>query len=662
MYANKELCSDKLVQGYTIRQTGNASSCDSNRPEEDIVSVCKGLVEIDHDHDSTVKFVLKPTPDQLQQYGLVDPKPHLTITRTCLTFLQSDEFAKYTTFGERVKLKSWYRDPSQPDKPFEPFDPFADYAIHSWWKSLPDRDAKPGERAEVEELLTQFLRCEKKVAIWFRHYDSFPKEAPGLHVAAMFGLDAVTRNLLEKGKCKVNATGPEGHTALHMAVVFNHPAIVRILLKNSARLDIQGFGKNTALHYAVTSDASWTLASQLDVVRELLRENKTGVGGVDIVRKCMAIRNKFEQTPMDMALEYGKEKREPYDVESDEAAMARARMSARYEILKLLVSIEKYGDYLSPLRQVMEFASSEEGKARLVEALIQRGTDESRPMKKGKGATGTTPLPSNKAALADLLHKYGAELTDKDKNGIPLLTDACERQLCFMAWILLQTGTDPNARRPNGPTALHCAAKLRSKSLISLLFGYDADLGIKDRLHDRHGMSALDIAAMDGDDQVVRHLLVYKGYIRKVDKAVIASALRFAILKGHTKIIHQLAGSALLPVDASKQDQTQGRRQLINPFREAMEMRDEMGDTVLHLALRSEANRFKTTLTLLGYGAKVDARDSEGRTPLELARDMKLGPEMVLLAMRSGLSKFWTPPGWGCGSEHLRRSDDFCKN
>ncbi|KAF5126298.1 Ankyrin repeat domain-containing protein 27 [Metarhizium anisopliae] len=641
MFAKRTMRRAQLEQAYAIQKTGDASNRDFNRSEEDILSVCKGLVKVRRGGKSKkVEFLRSPTLDQLLQYGLVDRKPHLTIIRTCLTCLQSDEFAESESSPETMERL-------RQDKSLLMY-----YAATRWMDHLPDTDAKSGELAEVEELITQFLLSGKGTTGWFRFLERISGENVSvLHVAAMIGQVPVMKNLLETRNYKVNDTTSHGRTALHLAAKHKRASVVRMLLETSAQLDIQDARGNTALHYGAMYNHWYTTNSHLGTVLELLRAAETDVGGEDIRDKCTAIRNGSNKTPWDYALEAGRMFNGPGLMEDPAYQLASAKMEAQYEIAKLMTfwpwdksmqkegSMLKEGDYLPPLRQVRALDSSKAGMARLVDALIQRGRIAgSRPRVEVKDLSETTPdfyaIVSHRLALVDMLF----EINEK---GTKLLTDAYERQLCFLAWILLQTGAEANHIRKGKPSALYCAILLRSKSLVSLLLAYRADLGFRYDNGTPLHFTPLDLAIELGETDIVRQLLVSDGAeIRNVTADMMFTALRLAILDGRKEMIYMLSGLQLTTIDALKEEAKVTLAALAREFRETVRKKDVEGNTVLHLALlsRDRSSCYEMLLSMIMYGADVNAEDKKGRTPFMLAGELSLHAERTLLEMHSSKS------------------------
>ncbi|EXV05198.1 ankyrin repeat protein [Metarhizium robertsii] len=644
MFAERNLMPTQLGQAYAIQQTGDASNRDFNRSEEDIVSVCKGLVKLEpREGRKKVKFVRKPNLDQLLQYGLVDRKPHLTIIRTCLTCLQSDEFAESESSPETMERLG--QDKSM----------FTFYAATRWMDHLPDMDAKSGELAEVEELITQFLLRGKGTTGWFRFLERISREdVLELHVAAIIGQVPVMKNLLETRKHKVDATTSHGRTALHLAAKYKRASVVKMLLETSAQLlHIHDAMGNTVLHYGAMSNRWFTTRPHLDTVREIVSAYETGVMGEDIRSKCTGIRNGSNKTPWDYALEAARMFHGPELVGHPAYQLAEVKIGAQYEIAKMMTfwpwdkSIEEEGNYFPPLRQVKALDSSKAGMARLMEALAKRGQiGGSRRMVEVKDLSEmavkdlseTTPnlyaIASNRSALVDML-------LEENKKGTQLLTDAYERQLCFMAWLLLQTGAEANHIRKGKPSALYCAILLRSKSLVSLLLAYRADLGFRYDNGTPLHFTPLDLAIELGETDIVRQLLVNDGAeIRKVTTNMMSTALPLAILDGRKEMIHMLSGLQLTPIDALIEEAKVTLAALAREFRETVRRKDLQGSTVLHLALvsRDRSSCYEMLLSMLMYGADVDAEDEKGRTPLMLAKELGLHGERILLEMHSSKS------------------------
>ena len=163
-------------------------------------------------------------------------------------------------------------------------------------------------------------------------------------------------------------------------------------------------------------------------------------------------------------------------------------------------------------------------------------------------------------------------------------------------------GTDINSLLPNGQYPLHLAAEKGRIIMVRTLLKNHADI---------------DVLTADGD-----------------------SALDLAILAGRTQIAEvlldqgaKLDASALM-LKAARQGVTDRDTIRILTERGAdLEQRDANGDTALLIAIRQDNHRLATHL--VARGADVNAKASDGRSALALARALEL-PELISLLQRQG--------------------------
>ena len=175
--------------------------------------------------------------------------------------------------------------------------------------------------------------------------------------------------------------------------------------------------------------------------------------------------------------------------------------------------------------------------------------------------------------VADLLHRYGADVNVRnDSNNTPLRVVCWHGLLDTVDW-LLDNGADANARGIDGYAPIHCAAQRGHLQVCQKLIEHNAVI------HDRNdfGHTPLHVAtSLNG----------------KHDRVDIMQVL----------LDHGADPNA----------------------------RDNDGSTPLHLSSWWEKGRFgpfKGTIAgtrlLLEHGAIIDAEDNEGRTPLQLALEHK---------------------------------------
>jgi ankyrin repeat protein len=193
---------------------------------------------------------------------------------------------------------------------------------------------------------------------------------------------------------------------------------------------------------------------------------------------------------------------------------------------------------------------------------------------------GFTPLQTaakfafdEKREKVDLLLAAGAEMD--------LFTAAYLGDAARIEAILTGDPAQVRAGDAYGATALHAAAFSAMPEAFSLLIRRGADLNARDR----RGRTPILVAATTGDEEFMRHVLRFRPALDAFANAALG------------KTIGLLIDLQTVPNAASAQD--------------------ESGWTPLHWASRT--NRLPSILALLEHGAKIEARDRLGRTPLWLA-------------------------------------------
>jgi ankyrin repeat protein len=169
--------------------------------------------------------------------------------------------------------------------------------------------------------------------------------------------------------------------------------------------------------------------------------------------------------------------------------------------------------------------------------------------------------------VADLLHRYGADVNVRNESNNTPLRVACWHGLLDIVDWLLNNGADVNARGIDGYAPIHCAAQRGHLQVCQKLIEHNADI------HDRTNF-------------------------------------------GHIPL-HLATNTEHNGVDIM---------QVLLDHGSDPNARDNEGSTPLHLSSWWENGRFgpfKGTIAgtrlLLEHGAIIDAEDNEGRTPLQLA-------------------------------------------
>jgi len=194
-----------------------------------------------------------------------------------------------------------------------------------------------------------------------------------------------------------------------------------------------------------------------------------------------------------------------------------------------------------------------------------------------------------------------------DKSDDPSLHEAVKQGRFEEVEALLAGGAAVDARNSYGHTPLHVAVNTRQAvRMATLLLRHGADVNA---VETDDGDTPLHEAAMYGRVEAVRFLLAHKARLEsrtESDRTPLATAARF----GYAEVVRELLRAGADPSPA-----------------------DREGKTPLHLAADSDRPESSTIVSLLlEHGAKVNARDDEGRTAL-----FKASPEVIEVLARHGI-------------------------
>ncbi|MBD2667221.1 ankyrin repeat domain-containing protein [Richelia sinica FACHB-800] len=303
---------------------------------------------------------------------------------------------------------------------------------------------------------------------------------------------------------------------------------------------------------------------------------------------------------------------------------------------------EIYGEKWLPLNF---FLSNNEA---LAERLIQAGANVN-----AKDTKGDTPLHYLGASTknAQLLLSRGAKVNVRNQNGSTPLHNVFGQKTAAVIKLLINQGAEVNARNQEQMTPLHFAANSGKADITELLIRSGADINARSNqnwtpLH--YGASNLEVAKK----------LIQAGAnltIQNRDGAVIHSNnLEPAVLKllldrgvnvnlrnrqGQTPLHVHRFKPALVKLLLARKAQVnlrdaQGRTPLHDVSLEVaqqlvaakayLNVQDNLGRTPLHQAVLEEQSFFAPELVtlFLSKNARVDLKDKQGKTALDLARQL----------------------------------------
>ena len=202
--------------------------------------------------------------------------------------------------------------------------------------------------------------------------------------------------------------------------------------------------------------------------------------------------------------------------------------------------------------------------------------------------------------LTALIVSLGA-CAEPDRPSVPLYL-AIQRGDIDQLERHIHWGTDINTVLPGGRYPLHSAAESGRFIMVRTLLRHGADIGATTE----QGDSALDLAILSGRTQVAE-LLLESGA--------------------------QLDASALLVKAASLGVTDRDTVKFLIEAGADLEQRSGDGDTALLITIRQDNHRLATHL--VNRGAEVNVKAADGRSALDLARQLGY-PELISLLQRQG--------------------------
>jgi uncharacterized protein len=427
-----------------------------------------------------------------------------------------------------------------------------------------------------------------------------------------------------KQRVDVNASLPDGATALHWAVYEDEKEAVDLLIRAGARVNTANELGATPLWVACAEGR----AAMIDVLLRAgadpnlaLHTGETPLmtlartGNLPAVRRLLA-----------------------------SGANVNAKESSRSQTALMWAISERHSDVASML---VEFGADVNARTSVRRMLVNSGADGTARVSSNRvdlfdeEQGGFTPIlfaaRDGDAASARMLLEKGANANDKTPTGATTLVIAAFSLQPAVASVLLDHGADPNASGA-GYTALHAAILRDDAGLVSALLSHGADPNavIAKSTPTRRssedwainpawvGVSPLWLASKFSEPDIMR-LLAKAGanthFARKDGTSVLMASLE----RGPGR--HGLIG--LLSADP-----VQVQREGLEAIKAALEIGCDVnaptptGDTILHAAA---ARRFNQIVQFLAEnGAKLNVKNKRGQTPLDVAQARPPGPPGAL--------------------------------
>ncbi|HEV8394046.1 MAG TPA: ankyrin repeat domain-containing protein [Vicinamibacterales bacterium] len=461
--------------------------------------------------------------------------------------------------------------------------------------------------------------------------------------AAAAGDGAAIRALLKQGH-DVNATGPDGATALHWAVRADDLATVDALIRAGARVGVANALGVQPVYVAAQNGNAAMLKRLLDAKADV---NATDAAGDTLL---MAAVRAESPDAVRLLLERGA-KVNVADPDVAQTALSWAARLNHTEIIRALLSAGATVDAATRVGPKAAARPPGAGGGSHGVGIVRSGVPAQGEQLPAPG--GMTPLlfaaRDGLLDAAKILVEAGADVNKPDPNGItPLLMAITNGQLP-VAQFLVDRGVDLKATDWYGRTPLWAAVEVRNLDLRSAATENGVDREAALRLITALLDKGVDVNARVKEFPPARRYMLPLGSLEWVDitgqtaftraaQSADLEAMRLLLAKGADPKIATFNGTNALMMAAGVNwviGQTYGNR-----WREAVQLCLDLGFDVNAVnqmglaAVHGAANRGSDDVIelLAKQGARLDVPDKEGRTPRTWA-------EGVFLATNSPIAK-----------------------
>ena len=487
-----------------------------------------------------------------------------------------------------------------------------------------------------------------------------------LHMAAYFGHPKVTSILIQYG-ANVAAMDTDQRTPLHLAAKSGHSTVISILINHGANTTANDLNQRTPLHLAAKS-------GHIAVITTLVKHG-TNTAANDL----------YQRTPLHLAAQSGHSAAISILVKyganitakdaSQQTPLHLAVLFKHEEAIKVLLDLGADMLCLDDLKQPPVYYAASFGSIGCMKAFMNAGFDISyREPCRLRTVLHEAAVSDEIDILAYLLREEGSKtvVNARAMDGSTALHSAVRRDTRLESIrLLLQHGADMGVMSNNGYTPVHLAIRYQDFCYLRTFIeaGFDTNIraGIKEFSGSTILHEAIYAVAPEGIE-MIEYLLEQEG-----GKAIINAQDDNGSTPLHLAAASGLFINLINPLYGENQDKvTQGREKvrLLVRYGADLKLKDNMGDTPAHVAAyRGDVGRMqplvdcgldfnsrglcnRTILHAAVFGGRkmlqyllsqkgmkmiINAPDSEGLTPLQLATLQSFEKEeMVGLLLHHG--------------------------
>ncbi len=501
LFAQRPLKIEELRCALAIEENDSYPSEDALPDADSLLSACGGLIVVDD--SEVVRFIHFTAQQYFNRASHSEfSSAHAYLATVCITYLSFSVFASGTcgdsSRKEFDRLQKRLKE-----------NVILGYAAEHWGDHVREcRDVDPAIHAMVRKFFTRNANVSCAIEASYHEVLSrtlrgalgrIPRDVTDLHIAAAFGLEELTEELLQQGAC-VDAYDSQRNTPLHNASTNGHINTIKCLLEKiaiSESTDRHRFGamKQAAVagHEPATRFLLNTGASSYDI-RDVIFE-VAGEGHSDVLRTL---------------LESLKDSRDRASCVG--SAIIRASSSGHESSLRLLLEQGK-GIEINDMQPYLNEALSQALEVYdpvFMQIMLESGADPDQLGYNGGIDFVETPLfrvaRSQNIWAARYLLDRGADIEAVNAQGDRPIHQSL-RSLpgddgAFLK-LLLDRGADFDHYGSNNETPLITVSRSGRTELLQHLLDHGADTLAKDKVFNR---SSIEWAAVEGHTRVVRML------------------------------------------------------------------------------------------------------------------------------------------------------------